>query len=47
MISKEIVATVIFDSFNEPLPFGVGHRDLRSRQALYKADHIIASCCFV
>jgi hypothetical protein len=38
---KEIVATVIYDSFSEPLPTGVRHSDLPSRQALYKADHVL------
>ena len=40
MIPKEIVATVIYDSFSEPLPIGVRHRDLPSRHALYRADHV-------
>lgn len=40
MTPKEILATLVFDSFNEPLPLGVRRRDLTSRQALYKADHV-------
>lgn len=40
MIAKEIVASLVYDSFNEPLPFGVRQRDLPARQALYKTDNV-------
>ena len=39
-IAKETVANLIYDSFNEPLPFGVRQRDLPARQALYQTDHV-------
>jgi hypothetical protein len=39
-IAKEIVASLVYDSFSEPLPVGVRCRDLPSRQALYKADNL-------
>jgi hypothetical protein len=39
-IAKEIVANLIYDSFNERLPVGVRYRDLSSRHALYKAGNI-------
>ena len=39
-IAKEIVASLVYDSFNEPLPFGVRQRDLPARQALYQTDHL-------
>jgi len=38
-IAKEIVASLIYDSFSEPLPMGVRRRDLPSRQALYRTDN--------
>jgi len=40
MIAKEIVATLVYDSFNEPLPIGVRRRDLPARQALYRTDNV-------
>jgi hypothetical protein len=40
MTSKEILATLVFDSFNEPLPLGVRRRDLTTRQALYTAGQV-------
>ena len=36
--AKEIVANLVYDSFNEPLPSGVRQRDLPTRQTLYQAD---------
>ena len=39
-IAKEIVASLVYDSFNEPLPLGVRQRDLPARQALYKTDSL-------
>ncbi len=39
-VAKEIVARLVYDSFNEPLPFGVRRRDLPVRQALYKTDNV-------
>jgi hypothetical protein len=39
-IAAEMVANLIYDSFNEPLPIGVRRRDLPSRQALYQAGHV-------
>lgn len=39
-IAREIVASLVYDSFNDPLPFGVRRRDLPSRQALYKTDNV-------
>jgi hypothetical protein len=39
-IAKEIVASLIYDSFSEPLPMGVRQRDLPARQALFKADKV-------
>ncbi len=39
-IAKETVASLIYDSFNEPLPIGVRRRDLPSRQALYQAGPV-------
>ncbi len=37
-VAKEVVASLVYDSFNEPLPFGVRQRDLPARQALYKTE---------
>jgi len=39
-IAKEIVASLVYDSFNEPLPFGVRQRDLPARQALYQTGDV-------
>src|SRR5215472_14016712 len=39
-IAKEIVASLVYDSFCEPLPAGVRRRDLPSRQALYKTGNM-------
>jgi len=39
-IAKEIVAKLIYDSFNEPLPAGVRKRDLPARQTLYATDRL-------
>lgn len=39
-IAKEIVASLVYDSFNEPLPIGVRRRDLPARQALYSTDNV-------
>ena len=39
-IAKEIVASLVYDSFNEPLPMGVRQRDLPARQALYKTSNV-------
>ena len=37
-IAREIIASLVYDSLNEPLPLGVRKRDLPARQALYKTD---------
>lgn len=39
-IAKEIVASLVFDSFNEPMAVGVRRRDLPARQALYHAGNV-------
>jgi hypothetical protein len=39
-IAKEVVASLVYDSFSEPLPFGVRRRDLPARQALYQTDNV-------
>ena len=39
-IAKEIVANLVYDSFNEPLPLGIRQRDLPARQALYQTEHV-------
>ena len=39
-IAKELVATLVFDSFSQPLPIGIRQRDLPSRQALYQAGNV-------
>src|SRR5215472_9884400 len=39
-IAREIVASLVYDSFNEPLPMGVRQRDLPARQALFQADNV-------
>jgi len=39
-IAKETIASLVYDSFSEPLPIGVRRRDLPSRQALYKTEHV-------
>ncbi len=39
-IAREIVAKLVYDSFNEPLPIGVRQRDLPARQALYQTEHV-------
>ena len=36
--AQEILATLVYDSFNEPLPAGVRQRDLPARQTLYQAE---------
>ena len=36
--ATEVVASLVYDSFNEPAPVGVRSRDLPARQALYKAE---------
>ena len=36
--ASEIVASLVYDSFNEPLPVGVRQRDLPARQTLYRAE---------
>src|SRR5262245_9338565 len=33
--AREVVATLVYDSFNEPLPSGMRLRDLPIRQTLY------------
>lgn len=39
-IAKEIVANLVYDSFNEPLPMGMRQRDLPARQALYRTENV-------
>jgi len=39
-IARELVANLVYDSFNEPLPIGVRRRDLPARQALYQAGNV-------
>jgi hypothetical protein len=37
-LAKEFLASLIRDSFNDPLPVGVRRRDLPPRQTLYRAE---------
>jgi len=39
-VAKEVVADLIYDSFNEPLPIGVRRRDLPARQTLYATENL-------
>ena len=39
-IAKEIVANLVYDSFNDALPMGVRQRDLPARQALYRTGNV-------
>ncbi len=39
-VAQEVVANLIYDSFNEPLPVGVRRRDLPARQTLYATDNL-------
>jgi hypothetical protein len=39
-IAREIVAELIYDSFNAPMPLGVRQRDLPARQTLYAAEGV-------
>ena len=38
--AKEVIASLVYDSFNEPLPFGIRQRDLPARQALYRTENV-------
>jgi hypothetical protein len=36
--AEQVVATLIYDSFNDSLPFGMRQRDLPARQTLYQVE---------
>jgi hypothetical protein len=38
--AEQVLATLVYDSFNDPLPRGIRQRDLPARQTLYQAEGV-------
>jgi hypothetical protein len=38
--AEQVFATLVYDSFNDPLPSGIRQRDLPARQTLYEAEGV-------